>query len=122
MNNKFIFVAFKLQFFLQVIKPFVICMMMMFFLQMSGFNVMVFYCVTIFHKSGSTIQPNLASIIGRSFYYKKKIFEYMISLKVPYLVGSVLVLSCFVALGVVSRLGRSVIIPLNIYKIYKILN
>jgi len=69
-ENKFI----KLQFFLQVIKPFVICMMMMFFLQMSGFNVMVFYCVTIFHKSGSTIQPNLASIIGRSrrlssFYY-----------------------------------------------------
>jgi hypothetical protein len=62
----------KLQFFLQVIKPFVICMMMMFFLQMSGFNVMVFYCVTIFHKSGSTIQPNLASIIGRSFYYKNK--------------------------------------------------
>lgn len=72
----------------EVIKPFAICMMMMFFLQMSGFNVMVFYCVTIFQKSGSVVHPSLASII----------------------VGCVLVLSCFVALGVVSRLNRKVML------------
>ena len=68
-------------------------MAMMFFLQMSGFNVMVFYCVTIFETSGSTINPNLASII----------------------VGVVLLLSCFVALGVVSQLGRKVILVLSIF-------
>jgi len=77
----------------QVFKPFAICMAMMFFLQMSGFNVMVFYCVTIFETSGSTINPNLASII----------------------VGVVLLLSCFVALGVVSQLGRKVILVLSIF-------
>jgi len=77
----------------QVFKPFAICMFMMFFLQMSGFNVMVFYCVTIFEQVGSTIDPNIASII----------------------VGVVLLISCFVALGVVSQLGRKVILVLSIF-------
>jgi len=77
----------------QVFKPFAICMSMMFFLQMSGFNVMVFYCVTIFQTVGSTINPNVASII----------------------VGVVLLVSCFVALGVVSQLGRKVILVLSIF-------
>jgi len=77
----------------QVFKPFAICMSMMFFLQMSGFNVMVFYCVTIFEQVGSTIDPNIASII----------------------VGVVLLVSCFVALGVVSQLGRKVILVLSIF-------
>ena len=66
---------------------------MMFFLQMSGFNVMVFYCVTIFEKVGSSIDPNVASII----------------------VGVVLLISCFVALAVVSQLGRKVILVLSIF-------
>ena len=60
---------------------------------MSGFNVMVFYCVTIFEQVGSTIDPNIASII----------------------VGVVLLISCFVALGVVSQLGRKVILVLSIF-------
>lgn len=77
----------------QVFKPFAICMSMMFFLQMSGFNVMVFYCVTIFEQVGSTIDPNVASIV----------------------VGVVLLVSCFVALGVVSQLGRKVILVLSIF-------
>merc|ERR1719244_1058984 len=77
----------------QVFKPFTICMFMMFFLQMSGFNVMVFYCVTIFQTAGSTIDPNIASII----------------------VGVVLLVSCFVALGVVSQLGRKIILVLSIF-------
>ena len=57
---------------------------MMFFLQMSGFNVMVFYCATIFADAGSSIDSDLASIS----------------------VGGVLLLSCFVALAVVSHLHR----------------
>merc|ERR1711874_210702 len=77
----------------QIFKPFAICMAMMFFLQMSGFNVMVFYCATIFQTAGSTIDPNVASII----------------------VGVVLLISCFVALGVVSQLGRKVILVLSIF-------
>jgi len=77
----------------QVFKPFAICLAMMFFLQMSGFNVMVFYCVTIFQTAGSTIDPNVSSII----------------------VGVVLLVSCFVALGVVSQLGRKVILVLSIF-------
>jgi len=77
----------------QVLKPFATSMAMMFFLQMSGFNVMVFYCVSIFQKVGSTIEPSVASII----------------------VGVVLLLSCFVALGVVSQLDRKVILVLSIF-------
>jgi len=65
-------------------KPFLVCLMMMFFLQLSGFNVMVFYCQVIFQVSGSSIEPSLASII----------------------VGGVLLLSCFVSLAVVSKLSR----------------
>jgi len=77
----------------EVLKPFAICMTMMFFLQMSGFNVMVFYCGTIFERVGSSIDSNTASII----------------------VGVVLLLSCFVALAVVSQLGRKVILVLSIF-------
>ena len=65
----------------------------MFFLQMSGFNVMVFYCVPIFYSVGSTIDPHIASII----------------------VGATLLLSCFVALAVVSQMGRKVILVLSIF-------
>lgn len=77
----------------EVVKPFAISMMMMFFLQMSGFNVMVFYCVSIFKMSSSVVEANLASII----------------------VGVVLLISCFVALGVVSQLGRKVMLVTSIF-------
>jgi len=76
----------------QVLKPFVICLFMMFFLQMSGFNVMVFYCATIFADAGSSIDSDLASIS----------------------VGGVLLLSCFVALAVVSHLHRKFMLVTSI--------
>lgn len=76
----------------EIFKPFIISLLMMFFLQMSGFNVMVFYCGTIFEEVGSSINTHTASII----------------------VGSVLLLSCFVALAVVSQLGRKVMLVLSI--------
>ena len=65
---------------------------MMFFLQMSGFNVMVFYVVTIFETSGSSLDPNLSSVV----------------------VGSVLLISCFIALAIVSQLGRKPILVTSI--------
>ena len=73
-------------------KPFLIGLFMMFFLQMSGFNVMVFYCVPIFHSAGVSLDPHLASIM----------------------VGATLLLSCFVALAVVSQLGRKVVLVTSI--------
>jgi len=76
----------------QVLKPFLIGLSMMFFLQMSGFNVMVFYCVPIFNSVGVSLEPNLASVI----------------------VGATLLLSCFVALAVVSQLGRKVVLVTSI--------
>lgn len=77
----------------QVLKPFVISLTMMFFLMMSGFNVMVFYCVTIFQSSGSTLEPNMASVV----------------------VGAVLLISCFIALAIVSQLGRKLILVTSIF-------
>ena len=77
----------------RVLRPFVISMCMMFFLQMSGFNVMVYYCVSIFQLSGSTVDPSVASII----------------------VGVVLLLSCFLALVVVQFMGRKVILVVSIF-------
>ena len=77
----------------EIFKPFIISLLMMFFLQMSGFNVMVFYCGIIFQEAGSSIDSNTASII----------------------VGSVLLLSCFVALAVVSQLGRKVMLVTSIF-------
>eukprot|EP00088_Acartia_fossae_P042411 TRINITY_DN4453_c0_g1_i1.p1 TRINITY_DN4453_c0_g1~~TRINITY_DN4453_c0_g1_i1.p1 ORF type:complete len:535 (+),score=63.50 TRINITY_DN4453_c0_g1_i1:43-1647(+) len=72
-------------------KPFLVCMMMMLFLQLTGFNVVVFYCETIFMVSGSSVNPNIASII----------------------VGAVLLGSCFISLGVVSQLGRKVMLVVS---------
>ena len=77
----------------QVLKPFVISLTMMFFLMMSGFNVMVFYCVTIFQTSGSSLDPNMASVV----------------------VGAVLLISCFIALAIVSQLGRKLILVTSIF-------
>ena len=76
----------------EILKPFIISLLMMFFLQMSGFNVMVFYCGFIFREVGSTIDPDTASIV----------------------VGSVLLLSCFVALLVVSQMNRKLMLILSI--------
>ena len=60
---------------------------------MSGFNVMVFYVVTIFETAGSSLDPNLSSVV----------------------VGSVLLISCFIALAIVSQLGRKPILVTSIF-------
>ena len=59
---------------------------------MSGFNVMVFYVVTIFDTAGSSLDPNLSSVV----------------------VGCVLLISCFIALAIVSQLGRKPILVTSI--------
>lgn len=72
-------------------KPFLVCMMMMLFLQLSGFNVIVFYCETIFRVAGSSLNPSIASMV----------------------VGAVLLGSCFVSLAVVSKLPRKLMLVVS---------
>lgn len=69
-------------------KPFMISVLMMFFLNFSGLNVMIFYCNTIFYYSKAEINPNAASVI----------------------VGFVLLFSCVAAIIFITRLGRKVIL------------
>ena len=72
-------------------KPFSVCLGMMFLLQFSALNVIVYYSVSIFQLSAISIDPNVASII----------------------VGLTLLVSCVVALMVVSRLGRKIMLVLS---------
>jgi len=76
----------------EILKPFAIALAMMFFLQFSGFNVMVFYCGLIFQEVGGSVAPHTASMV----------------------VAAVLLLSCFVALAVVSQLPRKPMLVLSI--------
>ena len=76
----------------EILKPFAIALAMMFFLQFSGFNVMVFYCGLIFQEVGGSVAPHTASMV----------------------VAAVLLLSCFVALAVVSQLPRKSMLVLSI--------
>ena len=64
-----------------VLKPFLISFTMFVFLKLSGLNVMVFYCNAIFKYSGSSLSEKEASIV----------------------VGIVLLLSSFVALGAIVK-------------------
>lgn len=72
-------------------KPFMVSLGMMFLLQFSGLNVIVFYAVSIFQMASSSVDPNVASII----------------------VGVVLLVSCIVALAVVSRLNRKIMLVVS---------
>ena len=72
-------------------KPFLVCLGMMFLLQFSALNVIVYYAVSIFQLSAISIDPNLASII----------------------VGLTLLVSCVVALLVVSRLSRKLMLVVS---------
>ncbi len=65
-------------------RPFLVSLGMMFLLQFSALNVVVYYAVTIFQLASSSIDPNVASII----------------------VGLTLLVSCVAALLVVQRLNR----------------
>ena len=69
-------------------KPFCVSLGMMFLLQFSGLNIMVYYAVSIFDISGVSLDSNVASI----------------------LVGITLLISCVVALAVVSRLNRKIML------------
>jgi len=71
-----------------ILKPFLISIFMMLFLNISGMNVMIFYCNSIFFYSNAGIPSDVASVI----------------------VGIVLLLSCFVAIFCITRLGRRVIL------------
>lgn len=62
----------------------VIVMGVLFFMQASGIDVVLFFCQTIFQKSGSSLQPDYAAII----------------------IATVQMLSSFTALFIVDRLGR----------------
>ena len=46
-----------------VIKPFIIGFIMFVFLNLSGLNIMIFYCNSIFLYSGSSLNHELASIV-----------------------------------------------------------
>ena len=46
-----------------IMKPFMISFTMFEFFFLSGFNIMIFYCNTIFKYSGSNLEPKLATII-----------------------------------------------------------
>ena len=76
----------------EILKPFRIALTMYFILNLSGLNIMIFYCNSIFQYSGSSLNYNVASII----------------------VAIVLLLSSFFAIVIISRLPRKVILVTSI--------
>ena len=70
------------------LPPFVMAMMLMLLQQLSGINAVLFYTTEIFEDAGSSVEPNLATII----------------------VGVVQMVSTFVAVVLVDRLGRKVLL------------
>ena len=46
-----------------ILKPFIIGLVMFFFLNLSGLNIMIFYCNSIFFYSGSSLDYKLESIV-----------------------------------------------------------
>ena len=70
------------------LPPFVMAMMLMLLQQLSGINAVLFYTTEIFEDAGSSVEPNLATII----------------------VGVVQMVSTFVAVMLVDRLGRKVLL------------
>lgn len=73
-------------------KGFVIAYGLMLFQQMSGVNSIIFYSSDIFTKAGTTLQPNMATII----------------------VGAVQVVSVFLGTLVVDKLGRRILLLASI--------
>lgn len=72
----------------QYAKPFLLAMGLMLFQQLSGINAVIFYTVSIFKMSGSTINNYLSTII----------------------VGVVNLLSTFLANVLIDRLGRKILL------------
>lgn len=71
-----------------IFKPFTIAIIMYFFLNLSGLNIMIFYCNSIFFYSGSSLNSNVASIIA----------------------AIVLLVSSFVAIIIITKLPRKIIL------------
>ena len=64
-----------------ILKPFLIALTMFVFLNLSGLNIMIFYCNAIFKYSGSSISDKGSAIV----------------------VGFVLLFSSFVAIGAIVK-------------------
>ncbi|XP_059098818.1 facilitated trehalose transporter Tret1-2 homolog isoform X1 [Tigriopus californicus] len=74
-------------------KPFIVALVMMSIVQLSGFNVLVYYTVNIFQMANSTVDPKIASII----------------------VGITLLVSCILAILIVSKLNRKLMLSVSIF-------
>jgi len=75
-----------------ILKPFLIAITMYAILNLSGLNIMIFYCNTIFQYSGSSLNHNVASII----------------------VAILLLISSFLAIIVIKVLPRKIILITSI--------
>ena len=70
-----------------ILKPFLISFTMFVFLNLSGLNIMIFYCNAIFKYSGSSISEKIAAII----------------------VGIVLLVSSFIAIGAITKYNYTIL-------------
>ena len=48
---------------MSVLKPILVCLGIMFFTTMSGYDAVTFYTVDIFHSAGATVDPRYSTII-----------------------------------------------------------
>lgn len=74
-------------------KPFLVSLFMMSIVQLSGFNVLVYYTVNIFQMANSSVDPKISSII----------------------VGITLLVSCILAIIIVSKLNRKLMLSVSIF-------
>lgn len=91
LDNSDVLTTIKELFSKQTMKPFFICIGLMFFQQFSGINAVIFYTVDIFRDAGSTIDSNLSSII----------------------VGAVNLISTVVATLLIDKLGRKILLYIS---------
>ena len=75
-----------------ILKPFLIAITMYFIMNLTGLNIMIFYCNTIFQYSGSSLNYNVASII----------------------VAILLLISSFLAIIVITKLPRKIILVTSV--------
>jgi len=76
----------------EIIKPFSLAILMMFFRNMSGMGVMIAYCNTILQHSGTEFEANISSVM----------------------VGAILFLSCLAATLVINKFGRKLVLVISI--------
>lgn len=78
---------------LQHWRPFLVALIMMFILNFSGFNVLVYYTINIFQLARSSVNHKVACII----------------------VGVTLLISCILAVLVVAKLNRRLMLIISIF-------